>query len=70
MLFFVVFLTGFGVLGYFAWGNHVKAVALNELPGTLGMLIQLLYIMAIFCGYPLAACFMNFCLKMLEGSSP
>lgn len=54
MLFFVVFLTGFGILGYFAWGNHVKAVALNELPGTMGMLIQLLYIMAIFCGYPLA----------------
>jgi len=63
MLFFVVFLTGFGILGYFAWGNHVKAVALNELPGTMGMLIQLLYIMAIFCGYPLAACFMHgFCL--------
>ena len=53
MLFFVVFLTGFGVLGYFAWGNDVKPVALNELPGTVGIVIQLLYILAIFCGYPL-----------------
>ena len=29
-----LFLTGFGILGYFAWGNDVKPVALNELPGT------------------------------------
>lgn len=60
MLFFVVFLTGFGILGYFAWGNAVKAVALNELPGTIGMAIQLLYILAIFCGYPLVPwCFQD-----------
>eukprot|EP00434_Breviolum_minutum_P011509 symbB.v1.2.010147.t1/scaffold660.1/size175713/4 len=54
MLFFVVFLTGFGILGYFAWGNDVKPVALNELPGNIGVAIQLFYILAIFCGYPLA----------------
>jgi len=53
MLFLVVFLTGFGILGYFAWGNDVKPVALNELPGTFGIVTQLLYILAIFCGYPL-----------------
>ena len=54
MLFFVLFLTGFGILGYFAWGNDVKPVALNELPGNIGVAIQLFYILAIFCGYPLA----------------
>lgn len=54
MLFFVIILTGFGILGYCAWGNDVKPVVLNELPGISGVIIQILYFFAIACGFPLA----------------
>ena len=42
MLFFVVTLIGFGLLGYLAWGNAVKPVVLNELTGLFGVIIQTL----------------------------
>lgn len=54
MLLFVVILTGFGILGYFAWGNSVQTVVLNELSGGFGSLVQICYVLAVVCGYPLA----------------
>ncbi|CAJ1444256.1 unnamed protein product [Effrenium voratum] len=54
MCLFVVILTGFGILGYCAWGNNVQTVVLNELQGPFGTAVQLSYVFAILCSFPLA----------------
>mmetsp|Transcript_56775 Transcript_56775/g.132761 ORF Transcript_56775/g.132761 Transcript_56775/m.132761 type:complete len:528 (+) Transcript_56775:75-1658(+) len=54
MLLFVVILTGFGILGYCAWGTAVQTVVLNELSGPFGSLVQISYIFAVVCTFPIA----------------
>eukprot|EP00930_Biecheleria_cincta_P013958 TRINITY_DN12202_c0_g1_i1.p2 TRINITY_DN12202_c0_g1~~TRINITY_DN12202_c0_g1_i1.p2 ORF type:complete len:565 (-),score=97.70 TRINITY_DN12202_c0_g1_i1:2371-4005(-) len=51
---FLVILTGFGLLGYLAWGKHTETIVLNQRNGPGWTLLQLLYVLAVFCSFPLS----------------